>query len=441
MWSHEISAATGQFTQQALMQNAYARQINPFDNRSQAEALSGNLINRGVGFAAPIAKFVGGLAGLDSPLSGAMTWGGIGAMAGGPLGAGIGAGLGAVAGTAGAVAQFGVGNFMTGMQQQQGLNSMLRQNYGFARPGGYGFSGSEMGVIGSNIRSMSHQTGPGGEMHSFGELSQLAGSMGRMGFAQNVTDVRQFSQKFRQMVDTLKIVSKELGTSLQSAQEMVVGMRQSGIFNTADQIKMAQGIRANNMAGVSMEASSQMANVGSQISRSIGGLGRSGAFAGMRTIQQIGAATKVGALSEEDIYNATGLTGEQGQMALAQNQLSSSARFLKSRRGRYLLASMAGAGGKLDEQSVEEFASGGMGVGRTSQMAHRNLGKVGRADFIRNEGRLRGEVLNKFGGNVNTLALMGWAGERGIDIGAMGDRDMLFAQRMLGMGRDEMRAA
>ncbi len=441
MWSHEISAATGQFTQQALMQNAYARQINPFDNRSQAEALSGNLINRGVGFAAPIAKFVGGLAGLDSPLSGAMTWGGIGAMAGGPLGAGIGAGLGAVAGTAGAVAQFGVGNFMTGMQQQQGLNQMLRQNYGFMRPGGYGFTGADMGMIGSQIRSMSHQAGPGGEMHSFAELSQLASNMGRMGFSQNITDVRQFTQKFRQMVDTLKTVSKELGTSLQSAQEMVVGMRQSGIFNTADQIKMAQGIRANNLAGVSMEASSQMANVGSQISRSIGGLGRSGAFAGMRTIQQVGAAMKVGALSEEDIYNATGLTGEQGQMALAQNQMASSARFLKSGRGRYLLASMAGAGGKLDERAVEEFAGGGMGVGRTRQLAGQNLGKVGRANFIRNEGRLRGEVLNKFGGNVNTLALMGWAGERGIDIGAMGDRDMLFAQRMLGMGRDEMDVA
>lgn len=441
MWSHEISASTGQFTQQVLQQNAYARQINPFDNRSQAEALSGNLINRGVGFAAPIAKFVGGLAGLDSPLSGAMTWGGIGAMAGGPLGAGIGAGLGAVAGTAGAVAQFGVGNFMTGMQQQQGLNQMLRQNYGFMRPGGYGFTGADMGMIGSQIRSMSHQAGPGGEMHSFAELSQLASNMGRMGFSQNITDVRQFTQKFRQMVDTLKTVSKELGTSLQAAQEMVVGMRQSGIFNTADQIKMAQGIRANNLAGISMEASSQMANVGSQIARSIGGLGRSGAFAGMRTIQQVGAAMKVGALSEEDIYNATGLMGEQGQMAFAQNQLSSSARFLQSGKGRYLLASMAGAGGKLNDRAVEEFMSGGFGVGRTRERAYQNLGQIGRADFIRNEGRLRAEVLNKVGGNVNTLALMGWAGERGIDIGAMGDRDMLFAQRMLGMGRDEMEVA
>ena len=225
MWSHEISAATGTFTQQALLQAAYARQINPFDNRAQAEGITGNLVNRGVGFAAPIAKFGGGLMGLDSPLSGAMTFGGIGAMMGGPLGAGIGAGLGAGIGMTGAAMQFGVGNFMTGMQQQQGLNAMLRQNYGFMRPGGYGFTGSEMGQIGQQVRGMSHQVGPGGEMQSFSELAQLAGNMGRMGYAQNVTDVRQFSQKFRQMVDTLKTVAKELGTNLQSAQEMVVGMR------------------------------------------------------------------------------------------------------------------------------------------------------------------------------------------------------------------------
>jgi hypothetical protein len=438
MWSHEISAATGSFTQQALLQGAYARQINPFDNRAQAENITGNMINRGVGFAAPIAKFGGGMLGLDSPFSGAMTFGSIGAMMGGPMGAGIGAGLGAGIGMAGAAAQFGVGNFMTGMQQQQGLNSMLRQNYGLMRPGGYGFSGGEMGHIGQQIRGMTHQVGPGGEMQNFSELSQLAANMGRMGYAQNVTDVRQFSQKFRQMVDTLKTVSKELGTSLQGAQEMVVGMRQSGIFNQADQIRMAAGIRQNNMAGVSMEASGQMANVGSQIARSIGGLGRSGAFAGMRTIQQVGAAVKTGALSEEDIYNATGLTGEQGQMAMAQNQLQSSAGFLRSGRGRHLLASLAGRNGQLNENALDEFMGGGFGVGRTRQLAGQNLGQIGRAGFLRNEGRLRGEVLNRVGGNVNTLALMGWAGERGVDISAMGDREMLFAQRMLGMGRDEM---
>jgi hypothetical protein len=441
MWSHEVSAATGSFTQQVLMQNAYASQINPYSYRNQAEFISGNLINRGIGFATPIAKFVGGLAGLDSPLSGALTWGGVGAMVGGPVGAGIGAGLGAIVGTAGAFAQFGAGQVVTGMQQQQALNAMLRQNYGFLRPGGYGFSGVDAGIISSQIRAISHEVGPGGEMHSFSELAQLASNMGRMGFAQNITDVRQFTQKFKQMVDTVKTVAKELGTTLQSAQEMIVGLRQSGIFSTADQIRMAQGIRANSLAGISMEASSQMANIGSQIARSIGGLGRSGAFAGMRTIQQIGAAVRTGALTEEDIYNATGLTGEQGQMALAQNQLQSSAWFLRSSRGRYLLASLAGSNGQLDERAAQEFMYGGFGVGRTRELAYQNLGRIGRANFIRNEGRLRGEVLNRFGGNVNTLALIGWAAERGIDISAMGDREMLFAQRMLGMGRDELDVA
>ena len=441
MWSHEVSAQCGQFTQQALMQRSYAQQISPYDNRAQAENITGNLVNRGVGFAAPLAKFGGGLLGMDSPFSGALTWGGIGAMFGGPAGAGIGAGAGALIGTTGAIVGFGANNFMTGMQQQQQLNQSMRQNYGFMRPGGWGFTGSDMGIIGSQMRGMSHQVGPGGEMHSFGELTQLAASMGRMGFAQNVTDVRQFTQKFRQMVDTLKTVSKELGTSMQEAQDMVVGMRQSGVFNKADQVRMAQQIRANSLAGVSMEASNAMMNYGSQVARSIGGLGGSGAGAGMRTIQQIGAAMRVGALSESDIYNATGLTGEAGTQAFAQNQLNQSARFLQSSRGRWLTASMAGRNGQLDERSVEAFESGGFDVSRTRQLAQQNLNKVGRASFIRNEGRLKSELLNRFGGNLNVLALSGWAGGRGIDISAMGDREMLFAQRQLGMGRDDVEDA
>ena len=432
------------------MQRSYAQQISPYDNAEQAQAITGNLINRTAGFAAPLVKFGGGLLGMDSPLSGALTWGGIGAMAGGlagpggsAIGAGVGAGVGAMIGTTGYAAGFVYNNAMAGMQQQQQLNQTMRQNFGFMRGGGsgYGFSGSDMSVIGSQMRGMSHQVGQGGEMHSFGELTQLAGNMGRMGFAQNVTDVKQFTTKFRQMVDTLKTVSRELGTSLQEAQDMVVGMRQSGIFTKSDQVRMAHQIRSNSLAGVSMEASVSMMNYGSQVARSIGGLGNSGAFAGMRTIQQVGAAMKVGALSEEDIYNATGLRGEEGTQAYAQNQLSTSARFLKSGRGRWLTASMAGRNGKLDEASAEAFASGGFDVGDTRNRAYGNLSKVGRAGFIRNEGRLQSEMLNRFGGNLNVMALTGWAGSRGIDISAMGDRDMLFAQRQLGMGRDELEGA
>ena len=449
MWSHEVTAMTSAYTQQALQRTAYSQQIGLSgiaNTGAQADMLTGMAMNRVAAVGAPLAKVA--TMGYDSPMGGMMTggiMGGIGAalggggiMAGAMSGAAIGLPLGALVGGA----AYAGNHMFAGMQQGQALNAAMRANYGQLTSQGYGFNRTDISQIGGQIRGMAGQVGQGGEMHSFGELANLAASMGRMGFAQNVTDVRQFTSKFKEMVDTMKVVSRELGTSLQAAQEMVVGMRSSGIFKQADQIKMSQMMRSSSVAaGISMEGTSSMANVGAQIARSIGGLGTSGAFAGVRTVRDVGLAMKTGALTEEDIYNSTGLTGEAGMTAMAQNQLQSSAQFLKSGRGRWLLASMAGQGGHLNQASLAEFAGGGYGVGRTRQMAGQNLGQVGRASFLRNEGRLRSEMLEKVGGNVNTLALMGWAGERGVDIESMGDREMLFAQRMLGMGRDEMDSA
>src|ERR1041384_1284638 len=42
------------------------------------------------------------------------------------------------------------------------------------------------------------------------------------------------------------------------------------------------------------------------------------------------------------------------------------------------------------------------------------------------------------GGMAPAMAMMGWAQGKGIDVHSMGDREMLFMQRQLGMGRDEM---
>jgi hypothetical protein len=63
--------------------------------------------------------------------------------------------------------------------------------------------------------------------------------------------------------------------------------------------------------------------------------------------------------------------------------------------------------------------------------------KVGRANFIRNEGRLRGAAMQEFGAFLPGMQMMQWAASKGIDINNMDDRSMLFAQRQLGMGRDE----
>lgn len=368
--------------------------------------------------------------------------------------AGIGAGMGVMAAGGGMLASTGIGipiaaagmaagyvgsQMYSGMEQQHGLNNALRGSYGFRNgQGGTGFNTSQMGQIGGQLREMSHSFGPGGEITSFNELSGLAAKMGQMNMSQGVRDVQTFTKKFKEMTDSLKSMAKDLGTTMEGAMEFANSAKQSGVFGMKGAANFTSMARATAVSGgLAMSEVTSAANIGSQISRSIGGLGRSGAIGGMKTIGQIGTAQQMGILSEEDIYNSTGLTGAEGRQAFATSNMSRTAGFLKSGRGRRMLASMADKDGNLDQGALDQFMSGNMGVPNTMAESQKHLGQVGRANFIRNEGRLRGSALEKIGGFGDAMQMMQWAGSKGVDINNMDDRSMLFAQRQLGMGRDE----
>ena len=447
--SAEVAAMAGQYQQMHVGQSQYSSFIGGMSGLQgspgvQADQIAGGLMNRVSAIGAPLASLGVGLMGLDPMSIGIKAGMGAYASGAGLAGAGV-LGLGAAGAVAVpmAVAGYAANQMWTGAQQQQAFNQNMRGAFSFMTPGGQGFTGQQLGQINQGLFSMAGQHGPGGDMLGVRELQGLAVNMGRMGMAgTGAQDVSQFSQKFREMVNTLKVVAKEMGTSMQAAQEFVVAMRSSGIFNSGDQRRLATEIRqfaqAGNMATSELTAA---ANIGAQVSRAIGGRGGQGAFAGIRTIGTIGAAMQAGVLSDEDLYNATGLTGAEGRQALAARQLEQSGNFLRTGRGRMFLASVAGQNGQLDPSSVQDWLSGGMGIGDTRASARRNLSAVGRAGFLRNEGRLRGAALEQFGGMLPSMALMQWAGSKGIDINTMDDRSMLFASRSLGMGMDELENA
>jgi len=431
------SSATMQMTSQ--YQGMYAQQMGfsqQLSSYGQSSPYGGNTLQannmmlggmRGVGHAANIGMAAAGVgAGL-----------GVAAMGGGML-ASTGVGIPIMA--AGAAMGYAGSQMYKGAEQQGVLNQQLRGSFGFRnQQGGHGFSGADMTQIGGSIREMSNQVGSGGEMTSFRELGNIASKMGQMGFAQGVKDVATFSKKFKEMTDSLKTMAKDLGTTMEGAMEFAQAAKGSGIFGMSNAAKF--GSIARNTAvsgGLAMSEVTAMAGIGSQISRSVGGLGKAGAMAGMKTIGQIGTATQMGVLSEEDIYNTTGLTGAEGRQAYAASSLQKTATFLSSGRGRRTLASMAGKDGKLDMNAVDSLMSGNMGTTETMASAQSHLGEVGRANFIRNEGRLRGEAMSKIGGFLPGIQMMQWAKSKGVDIQNMDDRSMLFAQRQLGMGRDEV---
>ncbi len=445
--SSDVAQQIGQFHSQSMQFGVQGSLISEAMNRtSDPQTNAGQLAGRGLNavgaFGVPALGLGLGMVGLDPMQLGMKAFGAAGGMSRFGMALGAGAGVFGLASAGVAAGSWAGGQVWQGAQQQQQFNNMMRSSFNFMTPQGQGFNNGQLGAMNQQMYSMASQVGPMGEMTSVKELNGLAANMGRMGMATGVRDVQEFSRKFREMVDTAKTMARDLGTTLEGAQQTMQQMKSSGVFRANDQMKMAGEMRAYSLGGnLAMSELTSMAGIGSQISRMVGGRGRAGAFAGVRTLGQIGMAQEAGILSEEDIYNSTGLTGAEGRQAFAASQLQNSAAWLRNGKGRRFLASVAGANGQLDAGTVADWMSGDMSTGSTMGNAYKNLNKVGRADFIRNEGKLRGEALSQFGGNIPAMALMQWAGSRGIDVNTMNDREMLFAQRHTGLGMEELENA
>lgn len=449
--SAQISANIGMFQQQTLMTQQQAAMLSQMYGgqvdygggaaRSglQGEQLAGRGINTLAAYGAPTLGAIGSLSGMTSPLGGAIG----GAMAGafaGPLGMVGGAALGGAVGTAGYLGSQTLGYMaeqgMTGMQQQQMFSSQMRSALKSAGGGTTNMSTGQLGDISDTLRQMSMGRGTGGESTSFSELSQLASNSMRMGLIKQVKDAQDFKQKFGEMMTSVKEIATAMSTSLEEAQKVMATMKQSGIFK--GQGAFAGQMHDTAIAGnISLQEVSSSARMGSQISRMYGGLGSAGARGGMLGIGQVANALQAGAIDESDIYNSTGLTGAEGRQAFVQQHMSMTGRFLRSGLGRRVVAAVANKDGQIDEGAMSEIMQGGMGTGRTMESAYGHLGKTGRANFIRNEGHLRGEVMGKMGVLGMANVARGWLQSRNMNLDNMNDRQMLFFQRKFGLGRDE----
>lgn len=436
MTSDQIAQMTSMGQQQAMMGMQHSAMISghagqPFapGGMTTGEAAMGRMTNMGASVGMPIMAAGAGLLGVD-PMSLAMRGVFSGSMGGAAMGLGAASGVGAGL----MAAQYAGKQAFIGMQQQQALNQALSNTYQFQGQTQRGFTLGQSSDIGQMMRQMAMTKGVGGEYTSMEQLTGLASSMGQMGMMRGVNDLRDFSRKFSEMVKTVKEVATAFNTNLEEALQITSGMRNAGIFKNQGQVaqNVATWARAGGIATQEVMQSMQM---GSQLSRMIGGRGAAGAIAGMKTMGQIGVMEQMGMLSEEQLYNLTGQTGAAGRQALASQQMQQSAQFLRSALGRRAIASMAGAGGHVDAESVAAWQQGGVGTGDTMQMAYKNLAKVGRAGFIRNEGRLRGEVMAQFGGNAGVAVMSQWLEQRGMDPGD--DRGLILMSRRLGISTEE----
>jgi hypothetical protein len=329
------------------------------------------------------------------------------------------------------------GAFMGGVQQQTGWNQALRQNFqhfGGQGPMGRGFSQQQMGQIGGMLGQQLRAD----PMLGAQELPGLIAGGAQAGMFTGTRDVSDFAQKFRQMIDTLKQVQRDLGGSLNDALQFVQQSKASGIFQTADRVRFAAGMRETQaVTGMSSDQISQVTQAGAQITRAMGGRGRQGAFGAQRIMQQLGGAVQTGAIREEDLSEATGgLTGADAIQAFTTQMMQMNARASRRGHGRYTTFGLMNEEGTgVDRGMMERFAVGDVGVRELSRSARRNVRRLGRAGAINREGMLSSSIMEEGGlaGQIGRMRQL--AGSRFEDAGD--DLGSLVLQRRFRMSRPQ----
>lgn len=366
---------------------------------------------------------VGTAASTFDPFSAAI--GGFGRGIGWQSGAGIGANLGrlgsmgiggiARAGMAGlggaAVAaapamlltegvRYAAGQMVQGAQFQNQVGNVLQQQFRFMRPGGggYGFGTEERHGISDMLRQMGHQE----MMSTPSEMLRLLQQGAGMGMFKAVSDAKEFRKKFQEMVGTLKEVAKTMNTTLEGAMPFLGQARQMGFWTPQDVLRNATQTRAvSAVTGMSAAQVQGMMMQGAQMSRAIGAEGARGARGMARSLEWAGAAVggpgRRGIMSEELVSEITGgMQGPEATQAMAGQLQSAATHFAASGRARWVLAALGtDRYSRLDPARLRELREGRMGLGAIGGGARSGIARQGAANFVMNEERLRGELLEQ----------------------------------------------
>lgn len=365
-----------------------------------------------------------GGAGITSNL-GAIARGGIGGIARGAM---MGAAYAAPVMALYAAGKYAFGQMSEGAQFQNQTNAMLQNTFRFTNEQsrtGYGFSQLEQRQIGS----MLHDMGTKDIMSTPQEMLSLVGRGAQMGVFRGVQDAREFKTRFTQMKESLKEIAQTFNTTLSEAVPFFQQARQQGFWTPQDITRHASQVRqvqAN--TGMSAAQAQNVMGMGAQMVRSIGGTGQQGSEMMARAQMMSGAALFGGVVNERQLANAGFGTGAEGAQNLGMMLAGASARFARSRVGRWALASMMNKEGTgLDPEGIQYLASGSMSIGEMGSRARRNVSGRRAYNFVMNEEEMRGQLAQA--GPQATLGIV-----RSLVGGRLygeGGRDKLITRRII----------
>lgn len=327
--------------------------------------------------------------------------GGIGAMFGGGIMGGM-AAAGATMLPAYA-AQKAIGAFVGGGQQQQAIGSALG-GFGFANTQsrtGQGFTRDDAQMIGTQVRAIAHIPEM---MTSVEELTKLIPKLKSAGVMSGVRDAAEFNSRFKEAVKTLRDVSKVMGTTMEEASQFFEHSRSVGFLGRTDQVKNAMNVQFTAaQTGMSTGQVMQLQQGGAQMAVGRGIRRKTGAEAVTNIAQSLGRGMQTGRISQDDLEDITGVSGEGAVGAAAQQMAQKMAAFAEST-----------AAGRASMMGMARFDDKGKFIGIDTELSKRYAaGQVTKEELLsRTRGMTREQKISA-SRHVGSMA-MEFAGKAGI---------------------------
>jgi hypothetical protein len=276
-----------------------------------------------------------------------------------------------------------------GAQDQFRINEIVSQQLGnrinMGGRGTIGASRAGMQQIGDLTREMSQLPEL---LSSVSELSALMDKMGQAGMITGVKSIADFRNKFRQGINSLRDMSKVLGSTMDEALTVAAELQTMGIVGGADKLRAVLNRQATSMMGVGMAPEVVMQGManGAQLAGAMGNKSRIAGVAGAaKTMQTFSTAMQMGVLDEQTIADLTGLTGDKGIAALSSmTQERVTGMVMNSGLGQAMTAAMGEVRdgkytGKLDKDIVEKVRTGQLSKDQLIKMANEKLSAKGAA--------------------------------------------------------------
>lgn len=232
------------------------------------------------------------------------------------------------------------------------------------------------------------------------DLGRILRTSTELGLMHNTQDVDDFKRRFKEITESVKLVTKALNTTLEEGLSVMRDLRGIGVEDPARARQLIMG--SEPLGRVAGRTTQEMVTAGLQGAEIFRGTGISmdiGFQATQMNLAAVRAARDAGTLSQEAVAQAG------GEESLAQRMTVRGLAFQQSAIGRGVMGAMwAGRGNELDLASINRMVQGDMSVPGLALQAARRMGSPRRLiEYQANQARLLSRFGEMFGGQANQI--------------------------------------